>query len=196
MLPPSLSSMLKGQTPRQAAAFFDERSGLVALLDEPIETSATVLISRHDDRVVAIEVGYGKSSRPDDYLESFSAFIRENMNKIPALLVVTQRPRDLTRKALRELHLALDAKGYTETNLQVAWRHTSNADIAASIIGYIRKTAIGDPLVPYDERVNRATNRILARQTWTSVQQSCLPAMEASISSTIQESLMRTNVRT
>jgi hypothetical protein len=50
---------------------------------------------------------------------------------------VTQRPRDLTRAQLKELRLLLDAAGFSETNLQVAWREMTNEDIAASIIGFI-----------------------------------------------------------
>jgi len=171
---PSLASHLKGSSPAQIAAFLQQNPRLLAILDEPVEAVARVLVSRHEDRVISVEVGYGTSSRPDDYLERFSAFLRENMNKIPALVVVTQRPRDLTRSALRELQLALDDKGYNEAALQVAWRQISNADIAASILGYIRKGALGDPLIPYEDRVTRATQRILARQTWTSVQRKWL----------------------
>lgn len=174
MLPPSLATILKSQSPVQAAAYFDERQGLVVLLDEPVEYTARVLVSRHEDRVVSVEIGYGSTGRPSDYLENFSAFLRDNMNKIPALIVVTQRPRELTRAALRDLLLALDAKGYNETTLQVAWRQVSNVDVAASIIGYIRKTALGDPLVPYEDRVARATQKILARKPWSQVQRQWL----------------------
>ncbi|MDI1475390.1 type I restriction-modification system endonuclease [Polyangium sp. y55x31] len=174
MSPPSLAAMLRRQTPEEAAAWFGQHGYLVPLLDGRFGEARPLLVSDHADRVVAVEVGYGKGTRPEDYLDSFSAFLRENMNKIPALVVVTQRPRDLTRAALRELLLALDAKGYTEAALQAAWRQASNADIAASIIGYIRKAALGDPLVPYEERVARATAKILARPGWTSIQRQWL----------------------
>jgi type I restriction enzyme R subunit len=109
----------------------------------------------------------GMTERPQDYLDSFSAFLRENLNKIPALLVVTQRPHDLTRAQLEELRLLLDAAGFSETNLQVAWREMTNEDIAASIIGFIRQAALGEALVPYDERVARAMKKILASRVWT-----------------------------
>jgi type I restriction enzyme R subunit len=46
-----------------------------------------VLISRHQDVLRSVERGYGDVKRPQDYLDSFSAFLRENLNKIPALLV-------------------------------------------------------------------------------------------------------------
>ncbi|BCL38676.1 hypothetical protein NSMS1_51230 [Nostoc sp. MS1] len=89
------------------------------------------------------------------------------MNKIPALVVVTQRPRELTRAQLKELRMLLDTAGYSETNLQTAWREMTNEDIAASIIGFIRQAALGDALIPYSERCDRALKTILASQPWT-----------------------------
>ena len=86
-------------------------------------------------------------------------------NDIPALVTVLTRPRELTRKQLRELALELDQAGFTETNLATAWREMTNQDIAARIVGYIRQAAIGDPLVPYSERVDRALQKMLACRT-------------------------------
>ncbi|HEY9299581.1 MAG TPA: type I restriction-modification enzyme R subunit C-terminal domain-containing protein, partial [Phormidium sp.] len=137
------------------------------MLDRRDGGMKTVLISRHQDVLRSVERGYGDAERPQDYLEGFSAFLRENLNKIPALLVVTQRPRDLTRSQLKELRLLLDGLGFSETNLQVAWRETTNQDIAASIIGFIRQAALGDALVPYGDRVDRAMQKILSSRAWT-----------------------------
>jgi type I restriction enzyme R subunit len=39
---------------------------------------------------------------------------------------------------------------------RLAWRELTNQDIAARIVGYIRQAAIGDALVPYEQRVDRA----------------------------------------
>jgi type I restriction enzyme R subunit len=83
---------------------------------------------------------------------------------------VLQRRRDLTRKDLRQLRLELDAKGFTEANLRRAWADARNQDIAASIIGYIRQAALGDPLIPYGDRVRRAIETILRQRTWTEPQ--------------------------
>ncbi|HJL18934.1 MAG TPA: type I restriction-modification enzyme R subunit C-terminal domain-containing protein [Sandaracinaceae bacterium LLY-WYZ-13_1] len=60
----------------------------------------------------------------------------------------------------------MDKAGYDEPSLRTAWRQKSNQDIAASIIGYIRQAALGDPLVPYEERVDRALTAILSSQPW------------------------------
>ena len=44
--------------------------------------------------------------------------------------------------------MALDLKGYSEANLRRAWKDAKNEDIAASIIGFVRQAALGDPSDP------------------------------------------------
>ena len=136
--------------------------------------ASTCLVSTTPDSVREVTRGYGKHARPADYLAEFSAFLKDNLNKIPALLVVTQRPRELTRAQLRELKLQLDAAGFSEMALRNAWCGMTNEDIAASIIGYIRQAALGDPLMPYEERVDRAVKKILASRAWTKPQRQWL----------------------
>ncbi|MGQ4646401.1 type I restriction-modification system endonuclease [Lyngbya aestuarii] len=158
---------LRELSPSEAAQWLQERREIAEMLDRRDGGMQRVLISRHPDMLRRVERGYGEAERPQDYLESFDQFLRENLNKIPALLVVTQRPRELTRGQLKELRLLLDASGFSETKLQVAWREMTNEDIAASIIGFIRQAALGDGLVPYGERVDKAMKRILASRSWT-----------------------------
>ena len=124
--------------------------------------------------MLSTERGYGKAKKPDDYLKEFTAFINSHRNDIPALLTVLTRPRELTRKQLRELALELDKAGYSEANLATAWREKTNQDIAARIVGYIRQAAIGDPLLPYEQRVNNALQKILASRAWTTPQRQWL----------------------
>ena len=133
-------------------------------------------ISPHPDEVVAVTRGYGEASKPEDFLDGFTAFVRDNINTIAALKLVVQRPRDLTRADLKELRMALDLKGYSEANLRRAWADAKNEDIAASIIGFVRQAALGDPLMPYDDRVRAAMQRVLASRTWTDPQKRWLQA--------------------
>jgi type I restriction enzyme R subunit len=150
-------------------------SGLGELLDTKWERPAQPqFLSEHDDALRSIERGYGSSTRPEDYLEGFTAFVRDHGNELPALTTVLQRPWDLTRKDLRELRLALDQRGYNEATLATAWRETTNQDLAASIMGYIRQAALGDALVPYEQRVEKALQRILASRAWASPQRQWL----------------------
>src|SRR5262250_2574288 len=138
-----------------------------------------MFVSHHDDRLLGTERGYGQVKRPEDYLQEFSDFIRSRSNVIPALITVLTRPRELTRKQLRELALELDLAGFSETNLATAWREMTNQDIAARIIGFIRQAAIGDPLVPYEQRVDQALTTILGSRRWSMPQRQWLQRIAA-----------------
>lgn len=173
MTPNDLVHYLKEASVAAAAAFFRKQTMLAGLLDRASGTGGSKqVVSEHQDELREVTHGYGKhqSRPPGDYLESFKAFVMSHMNKIPALLVVTQRPRDLTRNDLKKLKLALDAEGYTEPFLQHAWHETRNEDIAATIIGYIRQLALGSPLLPYAERVDHAAQRLRSAHKFTAPQ--------------------------
>ncbi|WP_204140846.1 type I restriction-modification system endonuclease [Halomicronema sp. CCY15110] len=171
---------LRQSTPDEAATWLKQRKEIAEILDRREGGSQPVLVSYHADELRRVERGYGVSEagepygRPEDYLDSFKRFIETNLNQMPALLVVTQRPRELTRAQLKALRAALDAAGYSEAMLRSAWRDATNQDVAASIIGYIRQAALGDALVPYEERVDRALKQILASQRWTAPQRKWL----------------------
>jgi type I restriction enzyme R subunit len=77
-----------------------------------------------------------------------------------ALAVVVNRPRDLTREQLKEVKLMLDNAGFSEANLRTAVRGQTKEDIAASIIGHIRSAALGEPLLPFEQRVANAMQRL------------------------------------
>ncbi len=146
-----------------------------------------MVISTHSDEVTTVERGYGSDaagrpiSRPEDYLEAFSRFVGENMNKIAALKVVTTRPRDLTRQDLKALQLLLAEHEFDESRLRAAWKAARNEDIAATIIGYIRQAAIGSPLVPFEERVDRAVARIKQQRLWSPNQERWLDRLAAQL---------------
>ena len=144
--------------------------GIGCILDWHPDGGSVLPISHHPDEVVAVTRGYGSGQRPDDFLDSFTAYVRDNVNQIAALTVVLQRPRDLTRAQLRALRLELDQRGYSETNLRQAWQDARSEDIAASIVGFIRQAALGDPLVPYDDRVRSAMKRMMGKRVWTDPQ--------------------------
>ena len=162
------------------AAWVKQKPNLGRILDwEPDGSAATLIpISHHPDQIVAVTSGYGKGQKPEDFLDGFTAFVKGNINKIAALMVVLQRPRDLTRAELKALRVALDVPGYSEANLRRAWSETKNEDIAASIIGFVRQAALGDALTPLDVRVRGAMQRILARKSWTEVQRKWLKRIE------------------
>lgn len=175
---------LKAMRLDEVAAWFVQNPELGELLDRRSDgPEREMFVSEHADAFDRAERGYGKGKKPDDYIRAFSEFIKTQGNQIPALVTVLTRPRELTRAQLRELVLALDRAGFTETNLASAWRELTNQDIAARIVGYIRQAAIGDALVPYAERVDRALQHLLAHpptgKTWSTPQRDWLKRIAA-----------------
>ncbi len=175
MTPDKFIQKLKTLSLRDVALWFTQNPDLGEILDRKGEGRAsTLFISDHEDKLHKADRGYGEGKKPGDYLKEFTAFIQSHSNDIPALLTVKTRPRNLTRKQLRELVLELDKAGFTETNLAIAWREITNQDIAARIIGFIRQAAIGDTLIPYNERVDHALQHILVSKPWTTPQRNWL----------------------
>ncbi len=169
---------LKGQSPEACRKRLAARRSLLAFLDENRHRPRKQLISTHEDHLHSHTRGYGDAQKPEDYLNAFKEFIIMNQNKIPALTIVCQRPRELTRQALKALKLVLDRAGFNETNLQVAWKDWKNEEITADIISFIRRQALGDPLVSHEERIKKAMIRIYAMEEWTAVQRQWLERIE------------------
>jgi type I restriction enzyme, R subunit len=184
MPPGAFIRRLRDMPPNEVAQWFTNNPELGEILDRksggPREP---VFISDHEDRLKETSRGYGKGQKPEDYLHEFTEFIRSKSNTIPALMTVLTRPRELTRRQLRNLMMDLDKAGFTETGLTTAWREMTNQDIAARIVGYIRQAAIGDALVPYGERVDRALSNVLAHppggKPWSTPQRDWLKKIAA-----------------
>ena len=166
-----LAGFLKRTALDDVATWLAEHAQAIQLLDAPsIYPNVKTVVHPLSDSVIDVTYGYGKWKRPEDYLESFREFVAANLNTMPALLVVTQRPRDLTRADLKRLKLSLDQQGYTEAVLETAWHDTKNENIAATIIGYIRQLALGSPLVAYATRVDRAVQALHKKHKFTAPQ--------------------------
>lgn len=167
-----LPDRLNNSTAAEILALFHSHAALVAAIDAPARERPRdgIYISEHADELISVEDNFGNNASPADYIHSFEAFVRTNMNAHPALIAATQKPRDLTRKELRELATLLDAQGFSEASLRQAYGRTRNADIAAHIIGFVRQAALGDALVPYETRVENAVRRLLDSRAWTNKQ--------------------------
>ena len=173
----TLPDRLKSAPPEETLALFNKHPSLAAVLDQanPRGNRDTgIFISEHEDELVLVEDDFGGRASPADYIESFEAFVRDNMNAVPAIVAATQRPRELTRKELKELVTLLDGRGYSEASLRRAYGSARNADIAAHIIGFVRQAALGDPLVPYETRVENGIQKLLAGRDWTGKQKQWL----------------------
>lgn len=182
-----LRDRLKNHSPEEAAAYAKRFAGLGKILDWDPDGSGPNLIpiSHHEDTMHAVTTGYGEYEKPEDFLDTFTSFVKNNQNQIAALSVVVQRPRDLTRAQLRSLRLELDKMGFSETSLRRAWSDASNEDIAASIIGFVRQAALGDALIPFETRVQQATKSILSKAKWTDPQKTWLRRIAEQITNEI-----------
>ncbi|MCI9082494.1 MAG: type I restriction-modification system endonuclease [Lachnospiraceae bacterium] len=127
-----------------------------------IHQERSKFISDAQDEITSHERGYGDAVRPEDYLREFHDFIDNNINEIAALNIVATRPKEMTRKSLRELKLILDRNNFSETKLQTAWKQMTNEDIAADIISFIRQKSIGDALISKEERIHSAIEKTKA----------------------------------
>ncbi len=180
MPPDEFIAHLRAMPLAEVATWFTENPGLGEILDRKSDRpSQPIFISHHEDILREVTQGFGSTDRPEDYLEAFKNFVNSSGNQIPALVTVVTRPQELTRKQLRELQYELDQAGFTESNLTAAWSKMNNHQIAASIIGYIRQAAIGDPLIPFNERVDHALQTMMASRNWTTPQREWLKKLAA-----------------
>jgi type I restriction enzyme R subunit len=180
MEPDAFIAKIRTMPVADVAAWFTQNPGLGEILDRKKDgPSIPILISEHEDKLHDVKQGFGDKDKPEDYIEAFKDFIQSKGNQIPALVTVVTRPQELTRKQLRELQYELDKAGFSETNLNAAWNKMTNHEIAASIIGYIRQAAIGDALIPFSERVDRALQTMLASKNWSQPQREWLKKLAA-----------------
>jgi len=166
--PLDFADFLKNTDIKQLAEWWSNRVALGELLDRKRDVPAKPLVvSSHEDELIDVAPAYG---RPDDYLERFTLFVKEKSNSLHALMAVVQRPRELTRRDLMELVVALENAGFDEKSLTHAWTQKSNQEVAARVLGFVRQAALGDPLVPFDQRVDAAVQRISQQRELTLVQ--------------------------
>jgi type I restriction enzyme R subunit len=163
-------------------------SGLWKFLDELKAAPRITLVSDHSDQAYGIEKGYGNANKPEDYLDNFAQYIRDNQNKIEALKIVCSRPAELDRKSLRELKLVLDQAGYNSHILNAAWKDSKNENIAADIISFIRTLSIGSSLVSHEERILKAIDGIKQLKEWNKVQLKWIDRFEKQL---LKETILR-----
>jgi type I restriction enzyme R subunit len=129
-----------------------------------------------EDRVESqwlIRDGAGKEYKPDDYLEAFERFVRENRSQIEAIRILLDRPRDWSSTALAELRQKLLQSNYRFTVENLRRAHEAHYHKAlADIISMIKRAADHrQPLLTASERVDRAFEKLGAGRTFTMEQQ-------------------------
>lgn len=178
--PENLHKHIHQMGPDKAKEFLHQHTHLVEQVEQVqrlIGTTYKPIVHTGEDEVREVTQGYGSHEKPEDYLISFNEFITEQISQVAALKVICTKPNQITRQQLKDIRLLLDNNGFSETKLKTAWRNKTNQEIAASIIGYIRQAALGEALLPFDERVANAMKEIYSLHSWTPVQRKMLDSL-------------------
>lgn len=197
-------SMTGGQDPTQFVIDIrrrkpeDAKKHLLAYADmfRMLQQSRTgggrpVVISDKEDELLEHERGYGQGSRPEDYLDAFSTYIKANLNEIAALNIVCTRPKELTRDGLKSLRLALDREGFTVQQLNTAVAQMTNEEITADIISLIRRYGIGSALISHEARIRRAVDKLKKGHNFSRQELNWIARMEKYL---LEESVLNVSV--
>lgn len=150
-----------------------------------------VVISDKKDKLIEHTRGYGKSSKPEDYLDSFAQYVKTNINGIAVLNIVCTRPKELTRDSLKSLRLTLDREGFTTQQLNTAISQMTNEEITADIISLIRRYAIGSTLISHEARIRKAVKKLESAHHFTKQELNWLKRMEKYL---MEESVLNISV--
>lgn len=98
--------------------------------------------------------------KPEDYLEAFSRFVRENPERIEAIRILLERPKEWKTDALNELRSKLRRGDFAEAELQKAHKLVYNKALA-DIISMVKHAAHSEEsLYTAEERVDRAMKAV------------------------------------
>lgn len=169
-----------------------EASLLEMLDDKHGHGGYTKVISDKQDKFLIRERGFGKNEqRPEDYIEAFEDFVKNNVNEIAALNIICTRPKELTRETLKSLRMALAQNGFTTQQLNTAVSEITSEEITADIISLVRRYAIGSPLVSHQARIRRAVDKQKKAHNFSRVELNWLNRIENYL---LNESVMNVKV--
>ena len=126
--------------------------------------------SDREDTLLETTRGYGKTEKPEDYLDAFRKYVNEHKDEIEAIRIVCTKPSSLTKSQLKALKLALDSENFTESNLNEATKAVTNQEIVADIIAYVRQAVLNTPIWNHDERVKLAFQKLIANNSFNKMQ--------------------------
>lgn len=145
--------------------------------------------SEKEDTLLETTRGYGDTEKPQDYLDSFVAYVNENKDRIEAIRIACTRPSDMTRAQLRELKLELDKENFNESSLNEAASAVTNERIVADIIAFVRRAVLKTPLVNHGDRVKMAFSKLVAAHHFNRMQLDLLEKIKVYM---LHESILNT----
>lgn len=102
-----------------------------------------------------------KYLKPLEYLEAFAAFVKDNKEKIEAMKVLLERPKEWKTEVLKELRTELIRHHFPETSLKKAVQLVHKKHLP-DIISIIRNAAMNEPLLEVNERVDKGVEKLFA----------------------------------
>lgn len=113
----------------------------------------------------------GRELKPEDYIQQFERFVKENPDHIEAIGIVLNKPKGWNTEALRELRTGLSKQPerFTEDNLRRAYKYP-----LADIISMVKHAAKDEPLLSAKERIDLAMDKVLGSHEVNSKQEKWL----------------------
>jgi type I restriction enzyme, R subunit len=160
------------ELPKQLRENFDETMKLLRnkdfqqlLVDYPRAKRVFFVGHEVKDEVSSRKL-FGKWDKPEDYLEAFTKFVRENVNQFEALRILLKRPQDWNPEALSKLRSVLGSNGFAEDRLKKAHEKVHHA--LADVISMVKHAADRQaPLLTAEERVTKAIEELEAFHSFT-----------------------------
>ena len=108
--------------------------------------------------------------KPEDYLDSFARFVRENPDHIEAIQILLQKPKEWKAEVLSELRKKLAQHDFPEKELQRAHKLVLNKTLA-DIISMIKHAAAEqEPVYTAEERVDKALKKVMIGKSFNEEQ--------------------------
>lgn len=146
------------------------------LVNYPRPTRTFIRAEAYEDHVSSIRLvrdAAGREYKPEDYLEAFGNFVRENPSKVQAIRILLNRPKQWSTEALAELKskLAAAPQRFTIDALEKAHKARYDKELV-DIISMVKHAAREEePLLTAEERVGRAFDRLTAKRKFTAEQE-------------------------
>jgi type I restriction enzyme R subunit len=112
--------------------------------------------------------------KPEDYLVSFSRFVKENPEHIEAIRILLEKPREWKTAVLNELVEKLKQNKFPTDDLEKAHKYVYKKPLV-DIISMVKHAAKEqEPILNAEERVDRAMKKVTDRKSFNEEQQKWL----------------------
>ncbi|MBD1902694.1 DEAD/DEAH box helicase family protein [Trichocoleus sp. DQ-A3] len=143
--------------------------GFQDLLENYPRAKQNFLVAYEQEDTVSSEVMI-RGQKPEDYLDSFCRFVRENSEQIEAIAILLERPRDWKTQALNELREKLGQNQFREQELQRATQLVHSKALA-DIISMVKRAAYAEePIYTAAERIERAIASVMVGKSFNDEQ--------------------------